>query len=268
METTIKSTEAKKGQGIADLLRSYSPQLPEEIRTAARDSTSIIEQTLKIFEPCLEPELDLDEVRTMAEKEAGILTPREIDLFLQASINYDENRWYGGAMGIFISVLMKKSYETGYKEFILKTRSLTSRLHNLWSEPNSPGINLTVDGPVGQYFGSFARDSYLLAKGNVDESPGGNAKNCTFEFEGEVIEFFGSGIMGEYYLNTTYIFHGEVWGFVHRGNQHLTFKTSKERTLAKLIDKVGAQPGNRLYFINPDKTEELLQDYDGKLLRK
>ncbi len=264
----IEIIPAKKGRGLDDLLRDYSPQTPEETRKATTIYTSTIEQTIKIFEPCLEPELDLDEIEKMAEKDTGLLRPAEIDLFLQASIKYDGDPWYGGAMGIFISVLLKKSIEEGYKEFTLNTGSLTSRLHNLWSTPQYPPIQLTVNGPVGQYFGSWARNSYLHVLGEADDYPGGNAENSTFVFGGNVEEFFGTNLVGQLHLNTTYIFHGEVGRFSSRGVHRLTFKTSNERTLTKLIDKIGTQPGNRLYFINSAATEVLVQDYDGKLQRE
>ena len=244
-------SEAKKGRDIHDLLRGYSPPTLEELRKSARTSTPIIEQNLKVFEPCLEADLGLGDVRAIAEKGARTLTPHEINLFLQSSIKYDDNRWYAGAMGVFISVLMKKSYEAGYTKFALNVDNFTSRLDNLWSERDYPGIHLMVKGNLGDYFGSFARKSYLYIKGDVDDYPSGNAENCTFVFDGNVREF---------YVHThpnQYIFHGEVGKMGSVNEKWSTFKTSNNRTLQQLMSLVGQK--NEIYFIHKDGTEKLVR---------
>ncbi len=166
---------------------------PEEKKEAA-PTDSKLEATLRRFEEDLEFEFP--------ERLRQILTPEEINQFLQNTIQYESHENYSAVTGSFISELIQNSYAAGHNKFTLNTRSLAQPLNWLGQflkgEENSP-IEVIVDGDVGEYCGD-------------------SSKHVVFDIRGNA-----GGLFGQFAQYSSFTVHGSVNGKVAEGAEKSTF---------------------------------------------
>ena len=202
---------------------------PEE-KKQPKTSSNDLGELLKIFEQALDVNLEdfvghYDEVERIIKTVDQVLTPEEINSFLQQTIPYEQHYYYKERTGDMVSKLIQNSYDAGHNNFKLNTKALKEvdaialgligqkenpinilvqgNLGNICGNNISDTI-MKVEGSVGVYFGQDAEDSILEVHGNADENLGYSSKNTSFLVTGYVVEKFGIGT-----INSTFDFHGE-----------------------------------------------------------
>jgi hypothetical protein len=107
-----------------------------------------------------------------------VLTPNEINQFLQVSINYQDHEDYFGHVGTFVSALLRTSYVGGNNDFYLNIKNVNP-IYNLCSEitanKNRP-LKIRMDGDLDSDFGSDSNNLDVFLNGNADSGFLSNSK--------------------------------------------------------------------------------------------
>jgi len=223
-------TEIRKGKGIEGLV-GYTPKVEE-----ARD----IEATEHVFSDlyeryvhCLDDKTPVPEYKTITD----ILTPNQINLFLQQTILYENHPNHSDKTGKFLSQLIQNSYDSGKNNFTLNTTAL--------KETNAIGYKIK---------GTPTKNIEITITGNTEDTCGWHSKNTTFNITGNTGDNCGLSSR-----HSTFTIRGTVGEFCGLFSDHLTYKTPNKETLDKLLkDALG---DHKLIFIHPNGTEEIKRDY-------
>jgi len=166
-----------------------------------------------------------------------VLTPEEINSFLQATRDYEEHKDYLWKTDLMMSCLIQNSYHQGFNRFNFEIRN--------FSIPPSLGIYL-----VGEEKNPI--DVTIL--GNAVLDVGYKANYSMFTVNGDV---GGSGC-GLYARFSSFTFNGRVNFASKLERFHCTFKTTFWDNIAQMKENI--PPGNRIIYINGE-TEQLVRDY-------
>jgi hypothetical protein len=214
------------------------------------------------------------------------LTPRQVNMFLRATLEQEENENYAENTGLFMTRLVQNSYNAGYNGFKLcvddlpkmkfllnhsmgtDNRLLTAEL---WGDvghyclANARNVNATVYGDARIDFGSHCRKCELKITGDTRQDAGKAAQDSTIIIEGTALWWPGEDAMDStFYISA--ITHPEVMLQALR----CTFKTADREMLKAFIDDVneigagGEYSCNRIVFVHEDGREELVEYYDGQ----
>jgi len=245
-----------------------------------------LEEVLKQYEDVLDNNLNLDEVK-------AILTPEQINTFLQATIPYEAHKNYAENTGYFITKLIQNSYDAGNNGFKLNTNTLPTAINyiglKLEGKKDKP-LELLVEGDVGYLCGYAAKYSTISIAGDAGNWCGAEAKHSKINIAGDAGNWCGDGAKystisiagnagnwcgdgakystisiagnagdccGEWADYSTISIAGDVGGGCGRDAKCSVFKTPNRKTLKKLKQWVAKGEGNKLYFINPDGSEVL-----------
>ena len=148
------------------------------------------------------------------EEITGVLTPEDINEFLQITRRFGEYQEYSERTGEFITKLIQNSYDAGNNNFELNTKKL-----NRFFDLNMKVLNMLIGG-LGR---------------NLQGHP---ERILSLQIDGDV---------------------GDECGF---GTAFCTFKTPNSRTLNALLEQVPLSKGNKIYYINPDGSEETLSMFE------
>ncbi|MBI4453216.1 hypothetical protein HY636_01080 [Candidatus Woesearchaeota archaeon] len=228
--------------GLDDLIRGYTARRPDERKEIEVVGEHKFGEVLRKYERCLEmnAEYKLEDPAKaydyIKENVKEVLTPADINAFLQATIIYEDNKWYSRRTGEFISQLIQNSYEAGYNNFILNTTKSIIYLGLELKGCPERRISVYIDGDTGIFCGEKASYSSFIINGNMDGGGCTLANNSAFTINGTIVQNL----------------------FGHNATSCI-FKTSNKETLGKLIDYAGIDSKNKYYFIHPDGTEELMR---------
>ena len=214
-----------------------------------------------------------------------ILTPEQINIFLQSTIAYENRKGYNKFTGIFITKLLQNSYDAGHNEFELRVSSATDmhyvgvtllgtedRLFSVSINGNGGMFfgrearycQFTVNGNVGWYCGYRANNSYFTINGDSKSNAGAQATNSTFFIQGSG-QNLGHGAQ-----RCEFTLHGkdlsDVLLYKNPPTKYCTFKTSNRETLDNFFHLIGTSTndspehdfGNRIIFIDSDGKEEVI----------
>jgi len=242
-------TEITRKKGIDTLVSGYSPgKVEEENEIKVADSVDYggLFKKYKRFKEIV------DFPRRPEERWVDeVLSPDEINLFLQTYFIHEDNRNVT-AMGLFTSRLLQNSYLGGYNNFKISMKNIPpidSLGTCLWGCEENPLV-MTIDGNVGGSFGFKAFNCRLTVNGDVDFLSHG--------MENSIIT-----IHGEYEKDDLDVapIIGIRLGFTQiSGN--CTFKSSQYSTAKKLADLAYCkrEANNKVFFIHPDGREELMEN--------
>ena len=180
-----------------------------------------------------------------------VLTPLEINTFLQTTIHYEQHHNYSDATGFFISRLIHNSYNAGHTNFQLDLTSFKP-IHRVGytikSDLKNPCI-IHVAGTVGSNFGAHSENTVFTAAG-AGNFCGYNCKNSVFTI-GTAGDFLAVDSTDSIFTITK---GPLLYGF---NNKQCTFKTTDVVQL-KRFEKYYYfnEQGHRLFFIHPDGSEE------------
>ncbi|MFH1638134.1 MAG: hypothetical protein ABIB71_06935 [Candidatus Woesearchaeota archaeon] len=166
-----------------------------------------------------------------------VLSPEEINSFLQATIKYEGHENYSFTTGLLITRLIQNSYDAGNKRFRLDTKALSKDIHNIAYKLKGKEDNLLeiiVGGNVGNWCGDGAENiKEIYIAGDVGMWCGEWAKN-----------------IGNLQIA------GNAGSFCGLKAEHSTFKTSNKETLQRLIKDVSKSNLNRIFLVYPNREEE------------
>ena len=248
------TSEIKKGKGINDVVRGITPgRVEDERRVEVVDENEFSELMDKCFKFVDDDNYrhlyDPDKLR--ASLRGYVLTPSQINYFLQATIELESCKGYAHSVCRFMRPLIQNSYDAGHNGFTLNTKDLPLIGSVGWSLKGTEDrlLMLGVEGDAGNILGLGARHACFTLNGNyVGDNLGSTAFYSTFILNVEDT--------------------GKDSGFV-AGD--CTFKTPNREVLSKLIDSVSRVDGdifgkrkpsyNKIIFIHPDGTEETVRNY-------
>ena len=198
------TAEIKKGKGIDDLFRGFDAEKPEEEKPIEVVGADRFKALTAAYERLLEVET-IPEADEEMEKMTLVLTPNDINAFLQTIFRYEQNIKYSWRTGELISKLIQNSYNAGYNDFNLSTVNL-KKIHDVGIElkgRKEQPIRITVIGNTGDHcgirsknliyhiqgntgdnYGHRSEDSIFTVQGNTSNTCGWGAKNSTFNIQG------------------------------------------------------------------------------------
>ncbi len=149
------------------------------------------------------------------EELGDVLTPEEIDKFLQLTALHEDDERHQEATCYFLSRLIQNSYEAGHNGFTLNSRTLTKRLGCgiafLKGKMRNP-IKITINGDV-EAIGREVRYVDFDIRGNcVELGPypystfAYDADYSTFHIHGNIAGFIGA-------RKSTFYLHGKFGSF-------------------------------------------------------
>ena len=167
------------------------------------------------------------------------LTPAQIDLVLQRflhSLHKKYNIDSAVDLGLFISALIQKSYDTGHNGFVLHTQ------------------DILLDGLCAYVQGKKNNRVNILVYGDTNGFTGEHSKWCSVRHEGNTgIEYFSKAKNDEIFIS------GSVgFGFLS-DTKNITFKTTSRETFNHIRDVTKNQ-------YDPLKNNLYLIDSEGKIL--
>jgi len=223
-------TEIRKGKGIEGLVKAGQV---EEARRISTESGHFEE-----LEELYKRELDFKaEGHSSRPILTQILTPEQVNTFLQTTVKYEKHKNYTDSTGLFISRLIQNSYDHGYNSFTLDTTALKEidTIGYIKGTPRNP-IEITIIGNTGNVCGYRTKYITFNITGNIGHNCGFESRNSTFNITGNV---------------------GSLCGILSKDS---TYKTSNKKTLDRMLKDVNE--GNRIIFIHPNGTEEIKRDYE------
>ncbi|MFH1638034.1 MAG: hypothetical protein ABIB71_06420 [Candidatus Woesearchaeota archaeon] len=222
---------------VDDFLSGYSKlETPDERKEHKEEGEIMFEgfgELLRQYEDLLKEEL------AYIEEEAinSILSPEQINSFLQATIRYEDYKHFGWNTGMFITQLIQNSHEAGNNRFTLTTKAFSKRIDHIGLRLQGIGnkkLEILVEGDVGNFCAFRANN---LGKLHIN----GNAGTYCCKSAWNIQEIYIGGTAKIYCgINT----------------ENCTFITPDQETLFWLKEHVEQDQGNKIYFIRPENQEE------------
>lgn len=250
----------RKPRGIDDLVSNFSAEAEEE-RSVEQFGDNPVSAVLKEYEAFLGKYNEYQKMENLMQwfkdqiqNQSDILTPAEINLFLQATIGFEERKKYSELTGIFITRLIQNSYNAGHNNFKLNTKNRKG-LHYFGSFlEGKEGNPLTIygEGDVGHLCFNSAEHIIFSIKGNVGQQCGHYATNSIFSIRGDVRFELGYSA-----THCTFLIEGNLGDRGSWMAKKSTFKTPNEKTLEKLRRDVPIN--NTIIYVRQDGTEEVIR---------
>ena len=211
----LYKADAKKGRGLEELLEQLQPNSLEEQRKLLVVGNSPLKSLFEKYESGLSAST-YSQLHRVLGSVSEVLTPSEIDAFLQATLPYEntlpDKNTFGYVLNTskFITGLIQNSYNAGFNNFVIHTlnikpfdslgsiqvhdpaskcrESYCNQKEGLMGELSRP-IEITYVGNVGSHFGLRSTGVHYTVKGNAGYGCGPVATDCTFTLEGKVAHF-------------------------------------------------------------------------------
>ncbi|MFH1637621.1 MAG: hypothetical protein ABIB71_04330 [Candidatus Woesearchaeota archaeon] len=257
---------------IDDFLKGYSKlETPDERMDSKVEGTLLFDRGLKEYEKLLQNE-DLFKIPSPLDKLDAILTPQQINSFLQSTIRYEQNENYICYTGAFISRLMQNSYNARHNGFFFNTSAL-KEIDNMAYKIKGTHLNpirVKIEGNVGTFCGQNSQHVSLDITGEVSESCGQLAKNIEVRIDGNSgpkcglnsidSKFMITGdaefSLGNSSVNCEFILKRLAEGPSGWEAKKSVFKTPNSYSLEVFKKSVICGLGNKIYFIKPDGKEK------------
>ncbi|MFH1637758.1 MAG: hypothetical protein ABIB71_05020 [Candidatus Woesearchaeota archaeon] len=267
-------------KNVDDFLKGYSKlETPEERMEGKVEGEVMFEgfdELIRQYEEILAIDNFEDQEQESPEI-MGVLGPERINVFLQATVKYEQHENYSGNTGLFITQLIQNSHDSGNNKFTLNTKALSKEIDNICSGLKGKGNNLLeiiIDGKVGDLCSAQATNmGKLHIGGNAGDWCGYSAKNIKKIYMGgnagswcgawaeNIKEVYIGGNAGYNFgweaknIGQLYIVGNAEEGCGEKA-ENSTFKTPNKETLRQLKNHVPKKLGNKLSFIKEDGSEE------------
>jgi hypothetical protein len=224
----------RKG-GIDDLVTSYAAQPIDEVGVVQLDD-SVFETLLEQYQVFVDDnnvKYSTDELIGKLKPITEILTPDEINRFLQCSVTYEQYRYYAVTISFFITKLIQNSHDAGHNEFVLDLSTLTEKLfflgYKLQGTEERP-LQIELSGDTGGTFGSKSHYLTTIVHGEANKNCAPNSRNFVGTFHGNVGR--GSFFRAE---SITVTLYGEIGDQCGIESVNGTYRTPNKETAAKLL---------------------------------
>jgi len=181
-----------------------------------------------------------------------ILTPDEINSFLQATQQHESHRNYSWNTGSMVSRLIQNSYNKGYNNFLLNLKNDYFYTHDnigihLLGTEATP-LFLTIQGDVEHWCGEDAKYSSFTLSGDVGDCCGDGAQYSSYVVKGNAKNCCGLNAR-----NSTFTFNGTVGNLFGDGAIYCTFKTPLWGNIEKIKEVIDTKNGNIIIYIDQGK---------------
>jgi len=205
-----------------DFISGYKLTQLDEVRRVQTVGTDFSELLRKYEEKLNDPSLHHEDL-------TEVLTPSEINSFLQTTQQFGDHKYYFWKTGKILSTLLQSSYNQGYNHFNLETNNLSK-----------------ISG-IGHLIGKEENHLVLSVQGDVG-NVGRRIQYSIFTINGVV-----EGGFGAHALNSTFIFNGPNRGDLGFGAEDCTFKTPIWDNIQKMKEIIQINRGNTLIYIDNGK---------------
>ncbi len=197
--------------------------LPDTVREQTRQVSGLLD-LINEFEEILE---DKDEgrmqenmIKEYVRTPTIILSPEDIDHFLQTTKIFDDHRYYEYDIGIFISRLIQSSYEAGHNDFCLNTDYLND-LGNIGAglrgKDETP-IKISIKGDVKYTCGAYAENCEFNITGNTGQWLGDGSNRCVFNIDGNIDIFGGTAAKNCKFISKDNASYDNLKNFAYNNN--------------------------------------------------
>ncbi len=184
---------------LDDLLRNYKPQPlvepPSPIVVVGEDKfTALMERYRRFLDEGGVQYQNLREMYQKTQDISTILTPEEINNFLQMTIENEHHGNYQMKTGIFFNKLIQNSYDAGNNDFHLDTTALVVPLNYLCAlikGKKEKFVTISLRGNIGRSYGFESSNGKSNITGNVGSDCGSLSKNGTYIIAGNAGDGFG-----------------------------------------------------------------------------
>ncbi len=202
--------------------------IPDTIREQTKQ-VSELSDLLGDYAEFLDKKINYDKTEEIVQSDTIILTPKEIDDFLQDTNYFKDHENYRKKTGIFISQLIQTSYNAGNNNFNLNTENLNKideLCVDIKGEKEKP-IKINIKGDSGEFLGLTStyciyniegnmvggcglesENNIFHIKGTIGYGLGAASENCTFHIFGEPDHGTGDSA-----LNCIFNIHGDAGDF-------------------------------------------------------
>ena len=125
----------------------------------------------------------------------NILTPEQINTFLQYTMTYEDRPNYKAVTSHVISQLIQNSYRKGYNNFRINTKTLQQFdffAGDLTGKKRKP-IHINIEGDIGKSLGFQSRYIAIEVNGDVGHTCAEFADNSSFKLNGKIGMHYGLG---------------------------------------------------------------------------
>src|SRR3989344_3998270 len=271
--TTGTSTPIKKGNNdLGDLVRDMNVPAPERERRVRIEGDAWLEETLQKYESSFDLKKTYKEISyDVMSQSLPVLTSEQINQFIEATIEYEEHENYLDRTGLFATALIQTAYNAGFNDFVLEPKG-TQPLNwiGVWLEgtQNNP-IRLTNNAQTGKNCGALTKHSTITNNAQTGDYCGHEAEHSTITNNAQTGDY--CGYRAEHSTITNNAKTEDNCGL---RAEHSTFKTNNPETLKEILRDISnlkinlylectdTHSGNKIIFIHPDGTEEVIKDYE------
>lgn len=242
-------------RNVEDVVKQYEGLVSADAAERQRTEGNIIfngmEHLLKTYAECIVGRKTIMDVeRILRDAELPILTPEQINAFLQETIAYENGEKELREKGEVIDWLIEQSYNAGHNHFVLNTKASCIPLDFCYitkGKKKQP-LEITVEGPIGRLCG-IASEYIVLSATSIGEQCAWRAKNLIIN-----ASLIGKECCEEGYgIVITADAIGAKCGKMAR---RCIFRTHNMKTLEKMKHSVERGRKNRIYLIHADGSEE------------
>jgi len=181
MTTQIRNTQ------INPFANKRKGRIPDELQEVEFGRDKALERILKVYQQIDSDDEYKKRQRVLSRLKRKILTPSQIDIFLQKIIDKTTFEKINSQLtGEFLSRLIQYSYNKGYNGFVLHAQD--TQIPNLGYELKGRDENrleVCIKGYGGYHCGQQSKQSIFTIEGDVGQNCGDNSEQSTFNIEGD-----------------------------------------------------------------------------------
>lgn len=246
-------------RNVEDILHGYEGLIRADVVERQKAEKRIvftgIGPILEKYAECIRQHSYFDAYTIFLRGVAPVLTPVQINNFLQETIAYENRESQPWHKGKFVGWLIEESYKAGHNHFVLNTKAGGRPLRELccWVKCRKrQPLEIKVDGPLGMLCGGNS-EHIILSADSIGEQCGAEGKNLTIN----------ASSIGNYcgeQGNHVIVSAEEGGYYCGRNATESIFRTSNMETLERMKYYVARFSKNRIYFIHPDGSEEKIAE--------
>lgn len=184
VEEMIRVAAIKKADGLEGVIDSYKAGNVEEERNPEIVGENPFSALLEEYKTFLEIKFEeLPRWVIDGNEITEVLSPDQINAFLQSTVEFENHEHYKTKTGYFISALIQKSYNAGYNDFFLSTKMLSpvNELASLLQGTPENHIRVRIENEADNYRSGVGGEAKYI---DVHARGGGNdflfkAQYCT-----------------------------------------------------------------------------------------
>ncbi len=241
----------KKESGIEDLVKGFEKKELEQEKKIIEGGN--VAELLQSYSSILYP---FPPVRLPPSIKP--YTPNEINTFLQATLSFEHLSHYPSFTGQYLTTLIQQNFYLGINNFTIDARNLPSlnQFSNLNGKEDDP---LTLEYKGNLNFSNLrnCKNLAFTVYGNITEIDSRETRqNANLTIYGSLLFFITSAVTSNFYIHSSE--GGIDYSLLSGKTKNCTFKSPDQKVIDELVNTLHYGDSNKIYLINPDKTETLV----------